>query len=117
MQSENNVYTVEQSLGNIIGIIQKIKGIKNTDFQVYGISSSMLSQFKSGTRVPSIEKLFQLSEGLHVPVSTIMGFVEDQQKNKNSSVKLMGKICDKIDELDRKENEYREELARLKNSL
>ena len=113
METDTSVETIGQIFGNVIEILQKVKGIKNKDFQVYGISSSQLSQIKAGTKIPSIDRLYQLSEGLHVPMSAIIGFVEDQQKNRSTKARLMSRICEQIDELDCKENAYRDELSRI----
>lgn len=103
-------------LGDVVDILQKVKGVKNVDIQQHGVSSSQLSQIKAGTKLPSLEKLFELSKGLNVPVSVIIGLVEDQQKHKHSKIEQMRRVCERIHkleaEIEHDEQEYRELSSR-----
>lgn len=113
LEIEDEQESIDRSLGDVIEMLQKILGVRNKDLISYGISSSQLSQIKAGNKSLSIEKLFKLSEGLDVPVSTILKFVEDKRRNKFSKVVLMEKMCQKIEELETQEAKLTEKLNHL----
>lgn len=51
-----------------------------------GISSSYLSEIESGKKPPSLELLNKYSEVFEIPVSSLVYFSEELDKNTNSSI-------------------------------
>lgn len=118
MSTENyDILPCMQVLGEVVNIIQNVKGLKNSDIQKKSnVSSSQLSQIKAGKKLPSLDKLFQLSKGLDIPASVILRLVEEQQESKHNRIELMQRICEKINELECQEKAYNEELSRINES-
>lgn len=76
------------NLGENIKIIRKIKSLTLKEMSlITGITSSFLSDIENNKKLPSVETLNKLAEGLNVPLYMLFkeGMSEDHKESESSS--------------------------------
>lgn len=96
-------FSKENSLANVLRILRIAEDLTISELsERASLTSSYICDVESGKRRPSLDTLKKFAEGLQIPYSTICVFDEEQSQYGYSYRKLLLKVLQMIDTLEKK---------------